>query len=511
MKLTVNVSKTTASKAQKDNHTVVFCDNNGKVLGKIDKALNEQAKRLIDKANFNGNVGESVSDFALDGGTSLSVVGVGKSDKLASHITKIAKTTYQAIQQQQTATIVWGDTICQKHFGQFANALLGNHYRFDTYKNTDKKSSKKDSKKTALSHIQFVNNKDDIKDYDAVLTLTKAIVPAQNLARTVANEPPNVCTPSHMAKQAKQLAKDYGDLVKVTVLDEKKMHKLGMGCFLAVSQGSDNEGKIAIIEYFGKSKKDKKLAKPIALVGKGVTFDSGGISLKPSSGMDEMKFDMGGAAAMLGVAKGLCEAKLPLDVVIVLALAENMPSGHACRPGDIVTAMDGTTVEILNTDAEGRLVLADALCYVQDTYKPSTIIDAATLTGACVIALGGHRSGLYSNDEDTLFAIENASEQSGDLVWHMPLGDDYAKELKSPFADLQNIGSGKGGGSITAACFLQHFIKNDTPWVHLDIAGTAWTGGDNKGATGRPVPLLMHYLHAQSQQAPKLDKKSRKK
>lgn len=196
---------------------------------------------------------------------------------------------------------------------------------------------------------------------------------------------------------------------------------------------------------------------------------------------------------MLGVAKGLCEANLPLDVVIVLALAENMPSGHASRPGDIVMAMDGTSVEILNTDAEGRLVLCDTLCYVQDAYKPSAIIDAATLTGACVVALGSHRSAVYSNDEDELFALESASEESGDLVWHMPLGDDYAAQLKSPIADLQNIGGPKGG-SVTAACFLQHFIKEGQAWSHLDIAGTAWVSGENKGATGRPVPLLMHYL-----------------
>lgn len=261
-----------------------------------------------------------------------------------------------------------------------------------------------------------------------------------------------------------------------------------MGAFLAVAQGSDNEGKLIVLHYTGKTTKGKA---PIALVGKGVTFDTGGISIKPSAGMEEMKFDMGGAAAMLGVAKGLCQAQLPIDVVIVLACAENMPSAKASRPGDVVTAMDGTTIEILNTDAEGRLVLADALCYVQKQYKPSVIIDAATLTGACVVALGAHRSGLYSNDEDVLFELESASKTSNDLVWHMPLGDDYAAQIKSKVADLQNIGGPKGG-SVTAACFLQHFVK-DTPWAHLDIAGTAWVAGDTAGATGRPVPLLMHY------------------
>lgn len=472
-------------------HYVLFCDKDGQILGNIDAQLAEKGLKLIEQANFEGTLGEFVSDYSAK----LSLVGVGNLDKLAQNIAKVANATYNAIKKSKHAVIVWGDVICQKHFGQFMVALMGADYRFDFYK--------KDSNKDSLERVVFVNNKDELSDYEQALSLATAIVQAQNLARDVANEPPNVCNPEFMAELALELGEEYADCLEVTVLDEEQMADKGMGCFLAVSQGSENEGKLAVIEYFGKSQKGEgaTLDKPIALVGKGVTFDTGGISIKPSSGMDEMKFDMGGAAAMLGVARGLCEAKLPIDVVIVLALAENMPSGHASRPGDIVTAMDGTTVEILNTDAEGRLVLADALCYVQDTYKPSTVIDAATLTGACVVALGGHRSGLYCNDEDTLFAFENASEQSGDLVWHMPLGEDYAKELKSPFADLQNIGNGKGGGSITAACFLQHFIKNDTPWVHLDVAGTAWVGGENKGATGRPVPLLMHYLHAKSQTA----------
>lgn len=236
------------------------------------------------------------------------------------------------------------------------------------------------------------------------------------------------------------------------------------------------------------------------MVGKGITFDTGGISLKPSAGMEEMKYDMGGAAAMLGTIKAVCEARLPLDMVVILACAENMPSGKATRPSDIVTAMNGMSVEILNTDAEGRLVLCDALCYVQDNYKPRTIIDAATLTGACVIALGSVRSGLYTNDEDTLLALEEAGEYTGDLVWQMPLDDAYDEQLKSGFADVQNIG-GREGGSITAACFLKRFIKEGQAWAHLDIAGTAWSGGDNKGASGRPVPMLMRYLVSQTDQS----------
>lgn len=472
-------------------HLVVFCDDKKTVLGNLDDELVKRATSLIEASNFQGQLNQAVSDYALSDKTvaPMSVIGIGKLDKLANNIAKVSGCVYDTIKNSQKAVVIWGDVICHKHFGQFVQGILSKDYSFDKYKT--------DSQKSVLTHIEFVNNQAD-SDYTTALDFSIATSLAQNTAKDVANEPPNVATPSYVAKEAKKLAKQFDDIVNVNILDEKQMQKLGMGCFLAVSQGSDEEGKIAVIEYFGKSKKGKKLNKPVALVGKGITFDTGGISLKPSANMDEMKFDMGGAAAMLGVARGLCESRLPIDVVIVLALAENMPSGHASRPGDIVTAMDGTTVEILNTDAEGRLVLCDTLVYTQKTYAPSVIIDAATLTGACVVALGAHRSAVYSNDEDTLFALEEASEFTNDLIWHMPLGDEYKAQLKSPVADLQNIGGPKGG-SITAACFLAHFIQEDQAWVHLDIAGTAWVSGDNKGASGRPVPLLMQYLRALSQ------------
>ncbi len=496
MTLQLSVSSSfTPKRPTKSNplaHLVVFCDDKGVVLGKQDDTLSKRAEAFMTAANFKGELGERITDFAVgDKNTpALTVVGLGKLDKLKNNIAKTAAATHQAIKDHQKAVILWGDTLCHKHFGQFVRALLSANYRFDKYKSN--------SQSIALSVVEFVNNKDSEDDYKTMLDFAQAVATGEAVARDIANEPPNVATPSHIAKEAKKLAKDYDSLINVNVLEEKQMQKLGMGCFLAVSQGSDEAGKIAVIEYFGKSKKTKgKLNQPIALVGKGITFDTGGISLKPAANMDEMKFDMGGAAAMLGVARALCEAKLELDVVIVLALAENMPSGHASRPGDVVTAMDGTSVEILNTDAEGRLVLCDTLCYTQQTFNPAVIIDAATLTGACVIALGAHRSGLYCNDEDTLFALEAASEEAHDLVWHMPLGEDYAAQLKSPVADLQNIGGPKGG-SVTAACFLQHFIKEGQAWAHLDIAGTAWVSGDNKSATGRPVPLLMHYLKAQA-------------
>lgn len=434
--------------------------------------------------NFDRAAGQLVSHYGESAATTL--FGVGARDE-KSALDKHAAAVFGVIKHSKAAVIDATDIDNAQELLTFAHALQNAAYVFDTYK-----SKKSDHKLAKVSFICQDGVAQECQDQSAFYAAVSA---AQFSARDLANTPANIANPAYLAKVAKDLAKEYQSVLKVSVLDEKQMQKLGMRAFLAVSQGSDNEGKLVVLEYSGKTTKGKSKA-PIALVGKGVTFDTGGISIKPSAGMEEMKFDMGGAAAMLGVVRGLCEAKLPIDVVVVLACAENMPSSKASRPGDVVTAMDGTTIEILNTDAEGRLVLADALCYVQKEYKPSVIIDAATLTGACVVALGAHRSGLYSNDEDVLFELESASKASNDLVWHMPLGDDYAAQIKSKVADLQNIGGPKGG-SITAACFLQHFVK-DTPWAHLDIAGTAWVAGDTAGATGRPVPLLMHYLKAQA-------------
>lgn len=492
-------SELTLKKATKSNplpQLVFFANNEGKLLGNTQSEHTARAENLIKKSGFKGELCDVVSDYALsDDGVGITIIGAGKSEKLAKNIQKLGAATYKTIKNHKSAAIVWGDVICQKHFSQFALSLLAASYRFDRYF-----AKKADADKLAV--LSFINNKDSQDDYQAALDLTKATFAGQSFARDLVNEAPNNLNPVALAKEAKKLAKEYGDKVKVTILGEKEMTKLGMGCFMSVSQGSDAEGQLVVIEYYGKNKKGGKKAKldnPIALVGKGITFDTGGISLKPGAGMDEMKFDMGGAAAMLGTTKAACEAGLEIDLVTVLACAENMPSGKATRPGDIVNAMDGTSVEILNTDAEGRLVLCDALCYVQDNYKPRTIVDAATLTGACVIALGSVRSAVYSNDEDTLFALESAGEHTGDLLWQMPLDDEYASQLKSNFADLQNIG-GREGGSITAACFLQHFIKEGQAWAHLDIAGTASLSGANKGATGRPVPMLVQFLKSQENQ-----------
>ncbi len=314
----------------------------------------------------------------------------------------------------------------------------------------------------------------------------EAIAAGVELARTLGDLPANICTPSYLASQARKLGKTCSYL-KVSVMDEAGMKKLGMGALLSVSRGSREPAKLITLEYKG----GKSGEKPVVLVGKGVTFDSGGISIKPSAAMDEMKYDMCGAASVLGTLKACVEMELPVNVTGVIPTTENLPDGLASKPGDIVTSMSGQTIEILNTDAEGRLILCDALTY-SARFKPDVVIDIATLTGACVIALGSHATGLLSNDDDLADGLLAAGETAGDRAWHMPLWDEYQPQLKSNFADMANIG-GREAGTITAACFLSRFTE-DYHWAHLDIAGVAWKGGNDKGATGRPVSLLTQFL-----------------
>jgi leucyl aminopeptidase len=309
------------------------------------------------------------------------------------------------------------------------------------------------------------------------------------LAKDLGNLPPNICTPSHLGKQAEKLAKEYG--FKVEVLEQAAIEKLNMGSFLGVTRGSDEPPRFIVLQHL----QGKKSQKPVVLVGKGITFDTGGISLKPGADMDEMKYDMCGAASVLGVFKALGELKLPLNVVGLIPTCENMPSGRATKPGDVLTSMSGQTIEVLNTDAEGRLILCDALTYAE-RFEPAAVIDIATLTGACVIALGHHVSGLFANNDALAKALLAAGEQANDRAWQMPLWDDYQSQLDSNFADIANIG-GRAAGSITAACFLSRFAKK-YDWAHLDIAGTAWKSGKEKGGTGRPVPLLVTYLLEQA-------------
>lgn len=312
-----------------------------------------------------------------------------------------------------------------------------------------------------------------------------AVANGMKICRDVANMPPNICTPAYLASQARRLA-DSCQFITTKVIGEQQMAELGMNAYLAVARGSSNEAMMSIMEYKGHPD-----AKPTVLVGKGLTFDSGGISLKPGDGMDEMKYDMCGAASVLGVMTALAELKPPINVIGVLAGAENMPDGKSYRPGDILTSMSGQTIEVLNTDAEGRLVLCDVLTYAE-RFEPEAVIDIATLTGACVIALGSYATGLMSNHNPLAHELLNAAELSGDKAWRLPLWDEYQEQIESPFADMVNTG-GRPAGAITAGAFLSRFTKKYN-WAHLDIAGTAWKSGKEKGATGRPVPLLTQFL-----------------
>ncbi|MCJ8274373.1 MAG: leucyl aminopeptidase, partial [Psychrosphaera sp.] len=347
--------------------------------------------------------------------------------------------------------------------------------------------SKKDETRRPLRKMVFnVPTRRELSLGENAIKHGLAIAKGMTDCKDVGNMPPNICTPTYLADRALELADNY-ERITTNIIDEAQMNDLGMHCYLAVGRGSVQESKMSIIHYSGA---DESVA-PIVLVGKGLTFDSGGISLKPGEAMDEMKWDMGGAAGVYGTMHALAELNLNINVIGVLAGCENMPGGNAYRPGDVLTTMSGQTVEVLNTDAEGRLVLCDALTYVE-CFDPDTVIDVATLTGACVVALGKHASGLLSTHNPLAHELINASEQSGDRAWRLPLWDEYQEQLESPFADFTNLG-GKAAGTITAACFLSRFNKKYN-WAHLDIAGTAWRSGPQKGSTGRPVPMLTQFL-----------------
>ncbi len=342
---------------------------------------------------------------------------------------------------------------------------------------------------SAMSKFSLVCDKLAARAVQRGLARGQAVANGVALARECANRPGNHCTPTYLAEQAKKLGKEHG--LKVEVLDRKAVEKIGMGSFLAVAQGSAEPLRFIVARYEGAA----KTRAPVVLVGKGITFDTGGISIKPAPDMDEMKFDMGGAASVLGTLRAVAELKPKLNLVCIIPSCENMPSSTAVKPGDVVTSLSGQTIEILNTDAEGRLILCDALTYAE-RFKPAVVVDVATLTGACVIALGNHNSGLFTADDALADQLLAASRDSLDPAWRMPLDEEYDEALKSNFADMGNVG-GRAGGAITAAMFLRRFTSKYR-WAHLDIAGTAWKSGASKGSTGRPVPLLTHFVLSQA-------------
>lgn len=409
-----------------------------------------------------------------------------KENLTVQHYSQLVARSVAAVNGTSAANAVFalgavtvGDNSPEWQAEQTARVLEESCYRYATTKSKKAPALK-------LKRAEYWSENKATARMNAALLRGTQVAEGVNYARELANLPANICTPSYLAEQARSLTKANKSF-SCTVLEEKKMRELKMGSLLSVSAGSAQPPKLIIMQYKG----GKRGAAPVALVGKGVTFDTGGISLKPGAGMDEMKFDMGGAASVFGAFKALTLLKPAINVLGIVPAVENMPSGTATKPGDVVTSMSGTTIEILNTDAEGRLILCDALTYA-GKFKPHTVIDLATLTGACVIALGSHATGLYANDQSLAEELLAAGTTTGDRAWQMPLWEDYDNQLKTNFADLANVG-GREGGSITAARFLAHFTKSYR-WAHMDIAGTAWNSGGNKGATGRPVALLSQYL-----------------
>ncbi len=355
-------------------------------------------------------------------------------------------------------------------------------YTFDQFK-----SNKPETRRPLRKLVFNVPTRRELNLGEKAIAHGLAVASGIRACKDLSNMPPNVANPAYLASQAKRLADEFSSIT-TKVVDEEEMENLGMHSYLAVGRGSKNKSMMSVMEYKGNPDQESG---PIVVVGKGLTFDSGGISLKPGAGMDEMKYDMCGAASVFGMMKALAKLELPINVVAILAGCENMPGSNAYRPGDILTTMSGQTVEVLNTDAEGRLVLCDALTYAE-RFEPECVIDIATLTGACIIALGHHISGLVSNHNPLSHELINASEQAGDRAWRLPMADEYQEQLTSPFADMANIG-GRPAGTITAGCFLSRFTKKYN-WAHIDIAGTAWKSGKEKGATGRPVSLLVQFL-----------------
>jgi leucyl aminopeptidase len=425
--------------------------------------------------------------------TRLLVAGGADDDLQPAQYRKIADSAARALRGVAAPRVVWALAAARVNGRDLdwrastGLAALSQHL----YAFTAHKSAVDDNGKDLPSTVAIHADERGKATVTGAVRRANALKAGLDFARDLGNQPPNVCHPSYLLKEARTLGRL--DKVSVSALNERRMEELGMGAFLAVSKGSEAPGYLIVVRYDGGKRGDA----PIVLIGKGITFDTGGISLKPGAAMDEMKFDMCGAASVLGALRAAALAKLPINLISIVAASENMPSGRATRPGDIVRTLSGKTVEILNTDAEGRLVLCDAMTYAEQ-FKPKAVIDVATLTGAIITALGAHASGLFANDDELAEALLAAGEWTGDRAWRMPLWDEYQEALKSNFADMPNIGT-PGAASITAACFLARFAGKFR-WAHMDIAGSAFLGGPAKGATGRPVGLLFRYLCEQAGQ-----------
>jgi leucyl aminopeptidase len=455
---------------------------------RVDSATDGLIKRQVESGDISGKAGSTALLFAPTGITAKRVLVVGLGSQKSFDAARFQKVNIEAARAvgklpltDAVSYLTEIDVPGRSNAWRLRVAALASDHAAYRYTATFKPRDK--SKQPELSAITFAAGDDAQRGLDQA----RAIAEGVRFARDLANLPPNICTPAYIAAQAQAFA-DASDKVSCNVLDEIEMDKLGFGSLLAVGRGSVNKPRLIVLEYKGGNEGDK----PYAFVGKGVTFDSGGISLKPGAGMEEMKFDMGGAAGVLGAFVAAVKMDLKLNLVCVVPSVENMPDGDSYRPSDVLTSLSGLTIEVLNTDAEGRLILCDALTYTAQTFHPHSLIDAATLTGACVIALGKHASGLMSKHDDLAAELLTAGEETLDRAWRLPLWDDYQAQLDSGFADVANIG-GKSAGAITAACFLSRFTDGQR-WAHLDIAGTAWDEGRKGLATGRPVALLAQWL-----------------
>ncbi|HLT64507.1 MAG TPA: leucyl aminopeptidase [Pseudohongiella sp.] len=472
----------------------VFEKNGPEASALQDKALAALAETVFKRGDIKGKAGETLL-VPVAGDSSverLLLVGMGEAGKLdAKAWRKAVRSAIGALNKSNSRSalvtltaVAIKDRDADWALTQFAMECSNSQYRYDRTKS--KKADAPQLKTITLAAADSLTK----KQAEEAIRTGEAISLGMAATRELGNLPGNICTPTYLGEQATELAKRYKS-IKVKVLGEKQMEKLGMGSLLSVGRGSKEESRLIVIEYKGASKADSR---PYCLVGKGITFDTGGISLKPGGGMDEMKFDMCGAASVIGTLTAVAELGLPINVVGVIASAENMPSSQATKPGDVVTSMSGKTIEILNTDAEGRLVLCDALTYAE-RFKPRTVIDIATLTGAAVATFADVNTALLSNHDPLAKELFELGQHTLDYVWQLPMNEEYQALLDSNFADIANIGGPKGG-TITAACFLSRFTEK-FQWAHLDIAGTAWLSGGQKGATGRPVPLLVEYLRRQ--------------
>ena len=460
---------------------------NDKKLSHLNKSISNATLKLAEKCfdnnNFTGDIGDNRTFDDIENKFQIIFFGLGAKDKYGPiNLNRSINLIINKIKKTNTKSISLNiDNIISKKL-----AISLEHIVSSIENGLYKYSYKKEKVAVKIKKCSFVSKNFIPSKIFNSLTLTgKAISNGIKLAKDLGNTPPNICTPTYLSDEARKLKK-INKLIKITVLDEAKMKSLGMGSLLSVSQGSKQPAKLVSIEYMPLKNKA-----PIVLVGKGITFDTGGISLKPSPNMDEMKYDMSGAGSVIGTMRACAEMNVKTNVVGIIACAENMPGSQATRPGDVVTSMSGITIEILNTDAEGRLVLCDALTYARK-FKPKYMLDMATQTGAVLAGLGKYPSGLFSNSDKLAELIKKSADKTGDRVWQLPLYDDYFEELKTNFADIQNIG-GRYGGAITAAAFLAKFTEG-IEWAHLDIAGTAWEVGENKGSTGRPVSLLIDFI-----------------